>query len=235
MEDLHQQAQESLQTRIQQSPVSNPVKAFISYGLVGALCVLIGGSCFHRKNLHNEIFTTMYGGMVMGGAIGCLGYYIAIVQPEKFHLYNHILQLTAYFTSPIVGLKIYKPFHPRLYFIILLDWLIGSLIVTGGLCVCLCSIFLCCAPCLGFSMFSSGAWNPTNLMSSSSSSEQTPVPPQEQSSLPPDEQPQPLHFQQRNPVAEATFAKPMEVSILQEEDILATTVYVEEAHVKILD
>ena len=177
------------QSRYARSPINTPFHGFISYGLGSTLCVLIGGSCFHRRDLHDEIFTIMYGGMVMGSVMGFLGYYVQITRPEIFGYFDSLFQMIAFFTSPIVGLKVYQPEHTHLYSTILLDWLVGSSILTGSVCVCVLFVYLCFVPCLfGLALFTSS--QPSEL---------------------PVQQLQPLHLQQQNPIVAATFAVPIEL------------------------
>jgi hypothetical protein len=134
--------------RINQSPVSGPAKASIIYGLGGALSILVGGSCFHRPDLRDEIFTVMYGGLIMGSVVGCIGLTIVLTKPDSFYLYDFWLQMAAYFTTPIVGLRVYKPDHAHLYRVIILDYVVGGLIIGGGCCCCCLCLVLSCLPCL---------------------------------------------------------------------------------------
>jgi hypothetical protein len=131
--------------RIRQSTISNPIKGLLYFGLSGALCVQIGGSCFSRKHLKLEVFVALYGGVISGCFFGLIGFLIQLSNPEKFIIYETWLQLAAYFISPLVGLLIiYRNFnrYPN-YNIILLDWFIGSLILSIGLFLIILLVFMC--------------------------------------------------------------------------------------------
>jgi hypothetical protein len=144
MEDIDQQSKSLFAS----TPLSDPCRGFICTGLFGALLVLIGGSVLNRDNLKDEIFSAMYGGFIMGGCLGAVGLLLFCTSKLAHASCIGCLSLAALFSAPIVGIKVYGSGDVT-YSHLLLDWVVGGFISSGGICA---TLLCCCLPialCVG--------------------------------------------------------------------------------------
>lgn len=115
------------------SPVSNPVSGAITYGLGCAASVALGAAV-RGHSVHDEAMTVVIGGVICGAVAGLMGSILLISLPQTFIVADYILQLIALLLLPFVGheLRAWTEFR---YVYVLVDILIGSCIIAGGLCV----------------------------------------------------------------------------------------------------
>lgn len=114
------------------SPVSNPVTGAISYGLGCAAFVALGAAV-RGHSVHDEAMTVLIGGVICGAIAGLLGSILLILLPQTFAVAEYMLQLAALLVIPFVGHQshTWAEFN---YVYVLIDILIGSAIIAGGVC-----------------------------------------------------------------------------------------------------
>jgi len=123
-----------------QTSVDNPIYGAISFGLGTPITVAIGAA-IRGINVHQEAMTVLYGGLVIGFICGMFGACIIGQKNEQF--YNVVLQWCGILLTPLLG-RVMSGYASATWSRVVVDSLVGSCIIVGGLCSLVCCCMVVC-------------------------------------------------------------------------------------------